>query len=206
MFNSALELKVQRKRIPLLGLAFTVQLIEAISPWATPYTIFWSAPQTGLSAIIIWMNLPFIWIVCTKEFLCWHMLMAYIKEETSWKHMRKFTHPFYFLRDSRAACSQGWYNIVKGKKIGQEKEQKRKWAIALMKRLGNEVLCSLKITKDDQFFSTMMKACRNPVLSWSCSAMLGEVVMHTFFKSKAKRRKLRKGLLLLLLFSAWPLK
>ena len=50
MFNSALELKVQRKRIPLVGLAFTVQLIEAISPWATPYTIFWSAPQTGLSA------------------------------------------------------------------------------------------------------------------------------------------------------------
>ena len=49
VFNSALELKVHRKRIPLVGLALTLQLMEAISPCATPYTIFWSAPHTGLS-------------------------------------------------------------------------------------------------------------------------------------------------------------
>ena len=85
VFNSALELKVQRKRIPLLGLAFTVQLMEAISPWATPQTIFWSAPQTGLSRM---NNIEFIH---KKFFMLTHVglhqrgnkLKAYAKVHTS---------------------------------------------------------------------------------------------------------------------------
>ena len=36
VFNSALELNVHLNRIPAVGFALTVQLIEAISPCATP--------------------------------------------------------------------------------------------------------------------------------------------------------------------------
>lgn len=40
VLSSELELNVHRNCRSEAGLAFTEQLIEAISPWATPYTIF----------------------------------------------------------------------------------------------------------------------------------------------------------------------
>lgn len=52
VLSSELELKVQVKARPAAGLALTEQLMEAISPCATPYTIFWWSAHTGLSAIM----------------------------------------------------------------------------------------------------------------------------------------------------------
>ncbi len=50
LLSSELELKVQLKLSSSSGLAETLQLMEAISPWATPYTNFWCSEQTGLTA------------------------------------------------------------------------------------------------------------------------------------------------------------
>ena len=49
LLSSELELKVQLKLRSSAGFAATVQLMEAISPWATPYTSFWCSEQTGLT-------------------------------------------------------------------------------------------------------------------------------------------------------------
>ena len=49
VLSSELELKVHVKASPVAGLALTEQLMEAISPCATPYTIFWWSAHTGLS-------------------------------------------------------------------------------------------------------------------------------------------------------------
>ena len=48
-FNSELELNVHLNLMFPAGLALTVQLTEATSPWATPYTNFWAAEHTGLT-------------------------------------------------------------------------------------------------------------------------------------------------------------
>lgn len=88
VLSSELELKVQWNWSWSSGFERTVQLIDAISPWATPYTNFWWSAQTGLSGTKywIWNHLFQFWLQAS------HLIYSVTRK--FWAHGL----PFYFAR------------------------------------------------------------------------------------------------------------